>query len=75
MAALAKAASHAGALLIGAYAGVVLYLLGGDESPLRRERALVAGAAALASVALVAAGLFLERVCRVQPPDEPSAPA
>jgi hypothetical protein len=68
MAALAKATSHAGALLVGAYAGLTVYLILGDESPLRRERALLAGAAALAAVALVAAGLFLEKVCRVQPP-------
>ncbi len=75
MAVLAKASSHAGALLVGIYAGLALFLLGGDESPLRRDRALLAGLAAVASLALLGAGLFLEKVCRVQPPDEPSAPA
>jgi hypothetical protein len=75
MAVLAKASSHAGALLVGIYAGLGLFLLGGDESPLRRDRALLAGLAAVASLALLGAGLFLEKVCRVQPPDEPSAPA
>lgn len=75
MVALAKATSHAGAVLVGVYAGTAVYAASGDPSDLRRERALVTAAAAVACVLLVAAGLLLERVCRVDPPEDDSPPA
>ena len=75
MAALAKATSHGGAGLSGLYAGLALYFFTSEASPLRRERGVVAALAALAGVALVGAGLFLERVCRVDPPQDEPPPA
>ena len=78
MVALAKASSHAGALLAGGYAGVAAFLLPDAEGDLRRERLLLAGTSVLCALVLLGAGLFLERVCRVEPPDDehalPSAP-
>lgn len=68
LAALAKAASHAGALIGGAYAGWVLLLLPDLEVTGRRDRAAVAVVAVVASLVLIAGGLVLERVCRVRPP-------
>jgi hypothetical protein len=65
MAVLSKAASHAGALFVGLYAGVLVFLLPDLEADLRRTRAATAGLGILGSLALVAAGLFLERVCRL----------
>jgi hypothetical protein len=69
---LAKASSVAGALFAGFYAGMLPWLL--------VESGRLAGAGAdlppttgglLASVALIAAALWLERACRVpEPPDE-----
>ena len=80
MAVLGKASSHVGAIVGGAYGGYLVLLLPALDIGARRDRALVAGAALLAAVLLTAAGLLLERTCRVRPvggddPDSPSAPA
>lgn len=72
---LAKACSHAGALLGGAYAGVAVYLVLEYESDERRTDALVTALSALAAAALLAAGLLLERFCRVPPSDDEPPPA
>jgi hypothetical protein len=72
---LAKACSHAGALLGGAYAGLALYLVLEYDSDERRTDALVTGLSALAAAALVAAALLLERFCRVPPSDDDMPPA
>ncbi|MFI5955491.1 DUF3180 domain-containing protein [Cryptosporangium sp. NPDC051539] len=71
-AALAKASSLGGALFVGLYAGLLLYLLS--------ERSRLAAAAddlpectggLIAAVLLVAAALWLERSCRIpDPPDD-----
>jgi len=69
-AALAKASSTAGALLLGVYSALLAFTL-----PLRGELVVaerdcvVAGLSALSCLALVAAALVLERACRV--PEEP----
>jgi hypothetical protein len=73
IAALAKASSVLGALLLGAWAGAAAYLLSNTELDFARRdtpRAIVGAATALA---LVAAALRLENVCRVKfpPPDAP----
>lgn len=70
---LAKAVSHAGALLAGAYAGFGVYLLPELTSGSRSDRVLTAGGTVLAALLLVAAGLVLERVCRVPPPGRADA--
>ncbi len=70
---LAKASSLAGALFAGFYGGLGAYLLidtrrwGGQQLP-----AAIAGF--VASLALVAAALWLERSCRVPPPPEDREP-
>lgn len=74
MAALAMAASHAGAALAGAYTGVLVFLLPDPEGDVRRERILLALLAVLAAAAVVGAGVFLERVCRVPPPSDDDLP-
>lgn len=72
---LAKASAVAGAMFGGAYAGLFVWLLAerarlaaaGDDLP----RAV---AGLIASAALVAGGLWLERACRVPPgPDDESS--
>jgi hypothetical protein len=64
---LAKASSLVGSLFVGVYAGYALYLAGDLEVGPRRSRALVCLACVLAGLLLVAAALFLERVCRIPP--------
>ena len=76
MAVLGKASAHVGPIVGGLYAGYALILLPALEIGDRRERALVAGGAVLASLVLTGAGLFLERTCRVRggrDDDEPTA--
>lgn len=66
---LAKASALAGALLAGAIAGIVIYLLSRVVVPLGST--LTAGATLVAAVALVAAALVAEHWCSL-PPDEPT---
>lgn len=73
MVALAKATAHTGAVLAGVYAAIALFFLTGDSSDLRRDRAVSAVFATFACLAVAGSGLVLERVCRVQPPDDPPA--
>jgi hypothetical protein len=78
MAVLGKASAHVGPIVGGLYAGYALVLLPTLDIGDRRDRALLAGGAVLASLVLTAAGLFLERICRVRgsgADDEPTAPA
>lgn len=66
---LAKASALAGALLAGAAAGILFYLLSRAVVPLGSS--LTAGATLVAAVALVAAALVAEHWCSL-PPDEPT---
>jgi hypothetical protein len=72
MVVLAKACSHAGAVLAGGYAGLAVALLVASDSAARRTDALLAGGAAVAGVVLVVLGLALEALLRL-PPREGSA--
>lgn len=66
-AALAMAGSRTGSLVGGFYAGVAVALAPGWDIAYVRERIIVALLAALTSVAVVAASLWLERICRLPP--------
>lgn len=67
--ALALASSRTGAAVAGVYAGVVIALLGELAAPTARESAIAAGVASLGGLALVAVGLWLESMCRVDDND------
>ena len=73
LAALGTAGSHVGAALVGFYVGWVLLLLPDVEISSRRDRAVLAGVAALCALLLAVAGLLLERACRVRDDDRPPA--
>jgi hypothetical protein len=66
-AALAMAGSRTGAVVAGFYLGVAIALSGSWDVPYVRELVLLALATVLASGAVVAASLWLERVCRIPP--------
>jgi len=66
---LAKASALAGALLAGAAAGILIYLLSRVVVPLGSS--LTAGATLVAAVALAVAALVAEHWCAL-PPDEPT---
>ena len=79
LAVLGKASAHVGPLVGGLYAGYLVALVPGLDIEPRRDRAVICLVALLAAVALSAAGLWLERLCRVPPsdadPDLPASPA
>lgn len=71
LAALAKASSPVGALATGAYAGF-LAKVAMTSGPAAHDDTRTAIAGVVCGLALTAAALVLERVCRVKPPaDEP----
>jgi hypothetical protein len=73
LAVLAKATSPVGALAAGAYAGFLVHVAR-ESSPAARTDTRTAVLGIACSLALVAAALLLERVCRVRPPrDDASA--
>ncbi len=69
-AALAKAASVAGALLVGVFLGWGVHYLPTLDIAARRGELYVAAADVLVSVLLLVAGLLVERWCRVPADDD-----
>jgi hypothetical protein len=72
LAALAKASSHAAAVLAGIFGGIVIYLTSSLDKPTPRRDFFVSVGTVLAAFALIAAAMFLEYACRVPkgPEDE-----
>jgi phosphatidylglycerophosphate synthase len=71
-----QASALVAALVVGMYGGTGLYLVMYklDMEP-RRQQAVYAGFAVLAGVAVIAAALFLERVCKLPEDDNNHPPA
>lgn len=67
-AALAMSASRVGALALGFYVGILIDNLLFSDSPASKERALICGITAIASLATIAIGLWLEHICRLPKP-------
>jgi len=67
---LALAGSRAGAAVAGVYLGYAGFLLVDLVNDYRRRMVLIAAVAALAGVALAAAALWLERICRIKGGDD-----
>ncbi|MFF8974371.1 DUF3180 domain-containing protein [Streptomyces sp. NPDC014995] len=63
------------ALVAGMYGGTGVFLLESLDIPARRDQAVYAGFSVLAGVAVIAAALFLERVCRLPEDDDDSTGA
>ena len=74
MAARAVVFGHASALVAalvaGMYGGTGVFLLEYLDIPARRDQAIYAGFSVLAGVAVIAAAIFLERVCKLPEDDE-----
>ncbi|MFF7180244.1 DUF3180 family protein [Streptomyces sp. NPDC008121] len=64
-----QASALVAALVSGMYGGTGVFLLGSLDIPARRDQAIYAGFAVLAGIGVIAAALFLERVCKL-PEDE-----
>ncbi|MGA5063225.1 DUF3180 domain-containing protein [Streptomyces exfoliatus] len=63
-----QASALVAALVAGMYGGTGVYLLAFLDVPARRDQALYAALAVAAGIAVIAAALFLERVCKL--PDD-----
>ncbi|MEU6508839.1 MULTISPECIES: DUF3180 domain-containing protein [unclassified Streptomyces] len=64
-----QASALVAALVAGMYGGTGAFLLELLDLPPRRDQAIYAGFSVLAGIAVIAAALFLERVCKL-PEDE-----
>ena len=72
---LAVAGSRTGAAVCGVYLGYAAFLLLDLNNAYRRRLLLVVAVAAFAGAAMSAAAMWLERICRVEPPDDESGSA
>jgi hypothetical protein len=71
LAVLAKASSHAAAIVAGLYGGFLVYTLGNLGKARINADSRASGLSVVASLALIGAALFLEYSCRVpRPPDD-----
>jgi hypothetical protein len=71
LAVLAKASSHAAAVVTGLYGGFLVYTLMHLGKPKINSDSRASGLSLVAALALVGAALFLEYSCRVpRPPDD-----
>ncbi|NBM19050.1 DUF3180 domain-containing protein [Streptomyces sp. GC420] len=64
-----QASALVASLVSGMYAGTAVHLLESLDVPTRRDQAIYAGFSVIAGMGVVAAAIFLERVCKL-PDDE-----
>ncbi|MEV5430691.1 DUF3180 domain-containing protein [Streptomyces sp. NPDC052701] len=69
-----QASALVAALVAGMYGGTGVFLLESLDVPARRDQAVYAGFSVLTGIAVIAAALFLERVCRLPEDDENNGP-
>ncbi|MBD0424464.1 DUF3180 domain-containing protein [Streptomyces sp. TRM S81-3] len=65
-----QASALVAALVAGMYGGTGVFLLESLDIPARRDQAIYAGFSVLAGIGVIAAALFLERVCRLPEDDD-----
>ncbi|MFD8570686.1 DUF3180 domain-containing protein [Streptomyces sp. NPDC057694] len=72
-----QASALVAALVAGMYGGTGVFLLEQLDIPARRDQAIYAGFSVVAGVAVIAAAIFLERICKLPEDDdtEGTAPA
>ncbi|MFI8093063.1 DUF3180 domain-containing protein [Streptomyces sp. NPDC086080] len=69
-----QASALVAALVAGMYGGTFVFLLESLDIPARRDQAIYAGFSVVAGIGVIAAALFLERVCRLPEDDEHNGP-
>ncbi|WP_328872963.1 DUF3180 domain-containing protein [Streptomyces sp. NBC_00287] len=65
-----QASALVAALVSGMYGGTGAFLLEVLDTPARRDQAIYAGFSVVAGIAVIAAAIFLERVCKLPEDDE-----
>ncbi|KOT42072.1 integral membrane protein [Streptomyces caelestis] len=69
-----QASALVAALVAGMYGGTGVFLLESLDIPARRDQAIYAGFSVLAGIGVIAAALFLERVCKLPEDDDTTGP-
>ncbi|MCC5479612.1 DUF3180 domain-containing protein [Streptomyces barringtoniae] len=69
-----QASALVAALVAGMYGGTGVFLLKLLDIPARRDQAVYAGFSVLAGIGVIAAALFLERVCKLPEDDDQNPP-
>ncbi|MEU3254099.1 DUF3180 domain-containing protein [Streptomyces sp. NPDC006997] len=70
-----QASALVAALVAGMYGGTGVFLLEYLDVPAHRDQAIYAGTSVVAGIAVIAAALFLERVCRLPEDDDQNGPS
>ncbi|MFG3661335.1 DUF3180 domain-containing protein [Streptomyces sp. NPDC047706] len=65
-----QASALVAALVAGMYGGTGVFLLESLDIPARRDQAIYAGCSVVAGIAVIAAAIFLEKVCKLPEDDE-----
>lgn len=65
-----QASALVAALVAGLYGGTGVFLLESLDVPARRDQAIYAGLSVLAGLGVIAAAIFLERVCKLPEDDD-----
>jgi hypothetical protein len=65
-----QASALVAALVAGMYGGTGVFLLESLDIPARRDQAIYAGFSVVAGIGVIAAAIFLERVCKLPDDDE-----
>ncbi|MER7644660.1 MULTISPECIES: DUF3180 domain-containing protein [unclassified Streptomyces] len=68
-----QASALVAALVAGMYGGTGAYLLESLDIPARRDQAIYAGFSVVAGIAVIAAAIFLERICKLPEDDDNNA--
>ncbi|MER6620381.1 MULTISPECIES: DUF3180 domain-containing protein [unclassified Streptomyces] len=69
-----QASALVAALVAGMYGGTGVFLLESLDIPARRDQAIYAGFSVLAGIGVIAAAIFLERVCKLPEDDDTHGP-
>ncbi|GAA3969819.1 DUF3180 domain-containing protein [Streptomyces marokkonensis] len=69
-----QASALVAALIAGMYGGMGVFLLEYLDVPARRDQAFYAGFSVVAGIAVIAAAIFLERVCKLPEDDDEDTP-
>ncbi|MFF5156458.1 DUF3180 domain-containing protein [Streptomyces sp. NPDC000348] len=69
-----QASALVAALVAGVYGGTGVFLLESLDIPARRDQAVYAGFSVLAGIGVIAAAIFLERVCKLPEDDDGNGP-
>ncbi|MFI5664269.1 DUF3180 domain-containing protein [Streptomyces sp. NPDC051684] len=68
-----QASALVAALVAGMYGGTGVFLLESLDVPARRDQAIYAAFSVLAGIAVVAAAIFLERICKLPEDEDPES--